>query len=346
MRVVLHRIALGRYGPRRAPCTCPRRRQRVAVRRRPPSRTAPVTITWSPPSSTSRSSQPTHTSVPSSAGMPSALRPRDAVPLLAHLGLGRERAREVRLAGGEHVDAEAARGSTARSVREPRSRQASISGGSSDSERRRWRSAPTGPSGPSAVTTVTAVGKCRHRGGRRRATRSLAGGPRGRLRLSRSHPADTYDAARVRPVLALIPVAAALCVRRLRHRGHLGARGRPRPTRARCCSRSAARAATRLTPAGTQGSGNRALRNQGPNFDQRADQLRGRAVRDPQRRLLGRDHAPEHRRRRRRRSRSREFLAEWSGSDVEEPPQPRRGRRARHSPRPRGDHRGGRACST
>ena len=49
--------------------------------------------------------------------------------------------------------------STARSVREPRSRQASISGGSSDSETTALAVRPAGPSGPVAVTTVTAVGR-------------------------------------------------------------------------------------------------------------------------------------------------------------------------------------------
>ena len=49
--------------------------------------------------------------------------------------------------------------STATRVREPRSRQASISGGSSDSEATAFAVAPAGPAGPIAVTTVTAVGK-------------------------------------------------------------------------------------------------------------------------------------------------------------------------------------------
>ena len=54
-----------------------------------------------------------------------------------------------------------------------------------------------------------------------------------------------------------------------------------------------------LDAAGAEGSANRALRNQGPNLDERDRDARGRALRDPQRRLLRRDHAAEHRRRRR-----------------------------------------------
>ena len=73
--------------------------------------------------------------------------------------------------------------------------------------------------------------------------------------------------------------------------------------------------------AGTQGSGNRNLRNQGPDFDQRvvgyADALF--AIRNggfsgaimPQNIVVGKD-AEE----------VAAFLDEWSGADVEEPPQP------------------------
>ena len=43
-------------------------------------------------------------------------------------------------------------------MREPRSRQASISIGSIESEQTALAVAPAGPSGPAAVTTVTPVG--------------------------------------------------------------------------------------------------------------------------------------------------------------------------------------------
>ena len=47
---------------------------------------------------------------------------------------------------------------TISSVREPRSRQATISGGSSESEVTALAVAPAGPCGPAVVTIVTAVG--------------------------------------------------------------------------------------------------------------------------------------------------------------------------------------------
>ena len=58
----------------------------------------------------------------------------------------------------QHADAEGAAVRTTSSVREPRSRQASISGGSSESEVTAFAVAPAGPPGPGAVTIVTAVG--------------------------------------------------------------------------------------------------------------------------------------------------------------------------------------------
>jgi mono/diheme cytochrome c family protein len=76
-----------------------------------------------------------------------------------------------------------------------------------------------------------------------------------------------------------------------------------------------------MSPAGTQGSGDRDLRNQGPNFDQRDvsydDALF--AIRNggfsgaimPQNIVVG-DQAEAVAR----------FIDEWSGSDVEEPPTP------------------------
>ena len=61
---------------------------------------------------------------------------------------------------------------TASRVREPRSRQASISIGSIESEQTALAVAPAGPSGPAALTTVTPVGSiaiaARKRAGSRR----------------------------------------------------------------------------------------------------------------------------------------------------------------------------------
>ena len=76
-----------------------------------------------------------------------------------------------------------------------------------------------------------------------------------------------------------------------------------------------------LQAAGTQGSGNRNLRNQGPNFDQRQVSYEDAlfAIRNggfsgaimPQNIVVGDDAEAVAR-----------FLEQWSGSDVEEPPQP------------------------
>ena len=76
-----------------------------------------------------------------------------------------------------------------------------------------------------------------------------------------------------------------------------------------------------LKAAGTQGSGNRVLRNQGPNFDQRQVSYEDAlfAIRNggfsgaimPQNIVVGDDADAVAR-----------FIEEWSGSDVEEPPMP------------------------
>ena len=76
-----------------------------------------------------------------------------------------------------------------------------------------------------------------------------------------------------------------------------------------------------IEAAGTQGSQNRNLRNQGPDFDQRDVSYEDAlfAIRNggfsgaimPQNIVVGDDAEAV-----------AQFLAEWSGSDVEEPPQP------------------------
>jgi mono/diheme cytochrome c family protein len=76
-----------------------------------------------------------------------------------------------------------------------------------------------------------------------------------------------------------------------------------------------------IEAAGTQGSQNRNLRNQGPDFDQRDVSYEDAlfAIRNggfsgaimPQNIVVGDDAEAV-----------AEFLSEWSGSDVEEPPQP------------------------
>lgn len=126
----------------------------------------------------------------------------------------------------------------------------------------------------------------------------------------------------MRPTLTLIPLAAAVAL----GLGACGSEGvsvpEDEPTHAgaelfaqRCGG------CHTIDAAGTQGSQNRELRNQGPDFDQRVvgydDALF--AIRNggfsgaimPQNIVVG-DEAKA----------VAEFLDEWSGSDVEEPPQP------------------------
>jgi mono/diheme cytochrome c family protein len=124
----------------------------------------------------------------------------------------------------------------------------------------------------------------------------------------------------VRPLLALIPVAAALAL------GGCGTESisvpQDDPTHegavlfAERCS-----GCHTLSAAGTQGSGNRNLRNQGPNFDQRQVSYQDAlfAIRNggfsgaimPQNIVVGDDAEAVAR-----------FIEEWSGGDVEEPPMP------------------------
>ena len=92
-------------------------------------------------------------------------------------------------------------------------------------------------------------------------------------------------------------------------------------TRGRRCSPSAARAVTRSTRPATEGSANRALRNQGPNLNERIESPEDvlYAIRNggfsgaimPQNIVTG-DEAQA----------VAEFVAEYAGSDVDRPPQP------------------------
>ena len=124
----------------------------------------------------------------------------------------------------------------------------------------------------------------------------------------------------MRPVLALILVAAALALAACGSEGISVPEDDPTHAGAVLFSERCSGCHT-LAAAGTQGSGNRNLRNQGPNFDQRkvsfADALF--AIRNggfsgaimPQNIVVGHDAEAVAR-----------FIEEWSGSDVEEPPMP------------------------
>jgi mono/diheme cytochrome c family protein len=124
----------------------------------------------------------------------------------------------------------------------------------------------------------------------------------------------------VRPVLALILVVAALALGACGSEGISVPEDDPTHAGAVLFSERCSGCHT-LQAAGTQGSGNRNLRNQGPNFDQRKVSYQDAlfAIRNggfsgaimPQNVVVG-DEAEAVAR----------FVEQWSGSDVEEPPQP------------------------
>ena len=191
----------------------------------------------------------------------------------------------------EHVDPEAARPPRPRRACASRGRaQASISGGSSESEATALAVAPAGSPSPSAVTTVTAVGHRRHRA---RGTRPGSGaghvsGARKSMMPPRVRAAPHHHRSRLRRPRA----------RRLRQRGDRRRRGRPEP-RGRGALRRALLGLPHADGRRGAGLGRTASCATRARTSTSARSLRGRPLRDPQRRLLRRDHAPEHRRRRR-----------------------------------------------
>ncbi len=142
--------------------------------------TSPVTITWSPAARTSRSSQATETSESSIAGTPS----RSDQETPAHFSATGALVAKERATGSwpwwRTLTPKRSAAWTASRVREPRSRQASISIGSIESEQTALAVAPAGPSGPLAVTIVTPVGRFAI------AARKLAESGGGIVRRSRS----------------------------------------------------------------------------------------------------------------------------------------------------------------
>ena len=242
-----------------------------------------------------RSSQASQISAPSIIGVPA----RSVHPTPSHFSrmrvLGAEPPRELRLVGGEHVDPEHAARARPRPgfASRGRGRRAS-SAARARARRRRWPSRRPARSGPMR-------GDHRHAGRERGTSRSrrASGSTCGWHQLTRfhGHGGGKYDAARVRPVLVTTAaVAAALVLAACGSEGISVSKDDPTYRGAVLFSQRCAGCHT-LTAAGTQGSANRAVRVQGPNLDQRVETLQRRHLRDPQRRLLGRDHAPEHRHR-------------------------------------------------
>ena len=130
-----------------------------------------------------------------------------------------------------------------------------------------------------------------------------------------------YDAARVRPFLALIALAlVALGTAACGSEEISLAQSDPNYEGAELFAQRCGGCHT-LTPAGTQGSGNRTLRPQGPNFDQRTETydvalyaiqnggITGSIM--PQNIAVGEDAEAIAR-----------FVAEYAGGDVDDPPRP------------------------
>ena len=124
----------------------------------------------------------------------------------------------------------------------------------------------------------------------------------------------------MRPVLALIAIAAALALGACGSEGITVPEDDPTHAGAVLFSERCSGCHT-MKPAGAEGSQNRNLRNQGPNLDQRQVSYEDAlfAIRNggfsgaimPQNIVVGEDA-----------EQVAEFIAEWSGGDVEEPPTP------------------------
>ena len=200
----------------------------------------------------------------------------------------------------------------AASVRDPTSSEASISGGSSESEATAFAVAPSGPSGEAAVTTVTPVGRdaiaLRNSSGV-----GTVGSGKGRRK---------YDAARVPGRSALIAAAAfaALALGACGSEGVQVPEDDPLHDGALLFSERCGGCHS-LSAAGTTGSANRALRNQGPNLNERIESQEDvlYAIRNggfsgaimPQNIVVGDDAELV-----------ADFVAEYAGDDVDRPPSP------------------------
>lgn len=135
---------------------------------------------------------------------------------------------------------------------------------------------------------------------------------------------EKYDAAGVRGVLiSTAAVAAAVLVAACGSEGISVSEDDPTHEGAVLFAERCSGCHT-ISAAGTQGSGNRTLRNQGPNFDQRTETFEDAlfAIQNggfsgalmPQNIVVGEDAEAVAR-----------FLERWSGSDVEEAPGPGEG---------------------
>ena len=124
--------------------------------------TSPMAISWSPPSCMARSPQVIQATAPSISGTPSRSACETSRNFSACGALEAKPRASSSWSAASTLIPKAPASRTRPSVRDPRSRQASISGGSSDSEATAFAVAPAGPR-PVAVTIVTAGRQPRHR---------------------------------------------------------------------------------------------------------------------------------------------------------------------------------------
>ena len=151
--------------------------------------------------------------------MPSRSVQLDAIPLLGNRGLGGEGAGDLLLAGVRTLIPKRLAACTASSVREPRSRQAIISVGSSDSDQTAFAVAPAGPSGPCGADD--------------RDRRSAAGPSRRGTRRGRGGSSWSAADNMMRAACASRTKDSSARLASPRHGGPRGRRLRPRPGRLR-----------------------------------------------------------------------------------------------------------------
>ena len=196
-----------------------------------------------------------------------ALAPGDAGPLLRYRRLGREGAGGRLLAGVEDADAEAVGG-----LDGEQGAGAAVEAGEHQHRLDRERADSVG--GRSGRSVGAAGGD--DRDPRRQACHG--GAEQGWVGLGHRQKiaigSRQYDARRVRPCTAhkhgrcRCPQSHGLRIRRGRD---LGLQGRPRPTRGAVLFATHCSGCHTLSAAGTQGSGNRGERTQGPNLNQRTE---------------------------------------------------------------------------
>ena len=277
------------------PAAGTRRRGRPAdrPRRRSRSVTSPVTITWSPAAITSRRSQATQTRASSIAGRPSRSLQATPGPLLGHRRLGGEGAGDRLLARVQDADPEAVGG-----LDGEQGAGAAVEAGEHQHRLDRERADGVGGRPGRALGAAGGDDRDAGRAGFAIAARKLAGSGGGIVGRSGSSPDNMIRAACVQLLLIAMVVAAALGLAAcgFGEEGIAVSKDDPNYNGAVLFATHCSGCHT-LSAAGTQGTRQPRRAHPGPEPQPANRDLRRRALRDPERRLLRGDHAPEHRRR-------------------------------------------------